>query len=834
MRRTMAPLDHQHNDAKWQALWAKAGVFATSEDRSKPKAYLLDMFPYPSGAGLHVGHPEGYTATDIVSRYRRMQGWNVLHPMGWDAFGLPAENYAIKTGVHPAKTTAQATETFKRQIRAIGLSYDWDREINTTDPGYLRWTQWIFSRLYERGLAYQALVPINWCTSCKTGLANEEVHNGGCERCGAPVERRDMKQWMLRITSYADRLLEDLEGLDWPESTMAMQKHWIGRSEGAEIDFPTPAGPIKVFTTRPDTIFGATYMVLSPEHKLVDALTTSAQREAVVAYRHGARKKSDLERTDLAKEKTGVALGGMATNPATGQPIPVWIADYVLAGYGTGAIMAVPAHDSRDHEFARKFGLPIVEVVKGGKDVQAEAFEDEGVATGSPPIDGLATPEAKKTLTRWLEARGTGKLAISYRLRDWVFSRQRYWGEPFPLVHCQGSCGVVLIPDEQLPVLLPDVEKYEPTGTGESPLAAIQSWVSTTCPKCGGPAERETDTMPNWAGSCWYYLRFLDPRNPREPWSKDQAKFWLPVDLYVGGAEHAVLHLLYARFWHKVLYDMGWVFCKEPFQKLRHQGMVLAFSYQNARGGYHGYDELDFGVDPAVLKATGETLTSQVEKMSKTKMNVVNPDDVILKYGADGLRLYEMFMGDFEAQKPWDVRGIEGVARFLARAWRLCDEWTEAKAPADDPHLRLRHKTIMVVGERIDAFKFNTAISALMEYASALVQGATRADLETFYQLLSPFAPHLCEEAWERLGQSPFVCAQPWPSFDRTLAIGETVTVAVQVNGKLRGTFDAARGAADDDLRALALALPNVQKFVGDKAPRKVIVVKGALVNVVV
>jgi leucyl-tRNA synthetase len=832
----MAALDHKENDARWQKAWADANVFrASDDDRSRPKAYILDMFPYPSGEGLHVGHPEGYTATDILTRYRRMHGWNVLHPMGWDAFGLPAENYAIKTGVHPAKTTAKAIETFKRQIQGIGLSYDWTRELSTTDPDYFRWTQWIFLKLHEKGLAYEANVPINWCPSCKTGLANEEVHNGNCERCGTPVERRDMRQWMLKITAYADRLLEDLDSLDWPESTVAMQRNWIGRSLGAEIDFPTPAGPLKVFTTRPDTIYGATYMVLAPEHPLVEALTTPGQRAEVEAYRQKARAKSDLERTDLAKEKSGVFTGGTATNPANGQQIPVWIADYVLAGYGTGAIMAVPAHDERDHEFARKFGLPIIEVVKVGGEVnvQEAATAGDGIAVNSPVIDGLPTAEAKTKIIAWLEEKGLGKGAVNYRLRDWVFSRQRYWGEPIPVVHCPKD-GAVPVPYELLPVTLPEVERYDTTGTGESPLAAIRTWVETKCPRCGGRAERETNTMPNWAGSCWYYLRFIDPKNKEAPFDKEKAAYWLPVDLYVGGGEHAVLHLLYARFWHKFLYDLGLVPTKEPFQKLRHQGMVLAFSYVDELGAHHKYEDIDFEKDPPVHRITGKPLTSQIEKMSKSKHNVINPDQVVAKYGADGLRLYEMFMGDFEAAKPWDVRGIEGVARFLGKAWRAVDEWDPATAPQDDPNLRARHAAIKAVSERIEAFKFNTAVSSLMEFTTACRKAATRDDLETLTLLLSPFAPHLAEACWERLGKPPFACAQAWPKFDPALAVSDTVSVAVQVNGKLRGTFDATRGISEDELKASALALPNVAKYVEGKTPKRIIVVKGALVNIVV
>ncbi|MDY7231677.1 leucine--tRNA ligase [Hyalangium rubrum] len=830
----MSSFDSRTNDRKWQERWEQAGVFRATLHPNRPKAYILDMFPYPSGAGLHVGHPEGYTATDIIARWRRMQGWDVLHPMGWDAFGLPAENYAISTGVHPAKTTAAAIRTFKQQIQALGLSYDWERELSTTSPEYFRWTQWIFLKLHERGLAYQAMVPINWCPKDLTGLANEEVHNGKCERCGTPVERRDMRQWMLKITAYGDRLVDDLEGLDWPESTLAMQRNWIGRSVGAEIEFPTPAGPVRVFTTRPDTLFGATYLVLSPEHPLVPALTTPEQRASVEAYRQASRAKSDMERTDQTRVKTGVATGAMATHPATGQGIPIWIADYVLAGYGTGAIMAVPAHDERDHAFARTFGLPIVEVVRGGQDVQTEPFTGEGVAVNSPAVEGLPTHEAKEKMIAWIQERGVGKATTTYRLRDWVFSRQRYWGEPIPIIHCQRGCGAVPVPEDQLPVTLPDVERYEPSGTGESPLAAMRHWVETTCPQCGGPAERETNTMPNWAGSCWYYLRFTDPRNAQAPFNRKAADAWLPVDLYVGGTEHAVLHLLYARFWHKFLFDLGLLSTREPFQKLRHQGMVLAYSYQDSQGRYRGYDEIDLSTEPPTLKEDGSSLASRIEKMSKSKKNVINPDEVVERYGADGLRLYEMFMGDFELSKPWDVRGIEGVSRFLGRVWRLVDEWAAAKAPSDDPHLRLRHATIQAVGERIELFKFNTAISSLMEYVGELVHGATRADLETLTLLLSPFAPHTAEAMWERLGHAPFACTQPWPTFDPALTVKESVTVAVQVNGKLRATFDVPRGTPDEALKARALELVPVQRHLEGKVPKRIIVVRGTLVNVVV
>jgi leucyl-tRNA synthetase len=839
------PYDHKIAEPKWRERWRAAGLHRTVHDASKPKFYALDMFPYPSGSGLHVGHCEGYTATDIITRSKRMQGWNVLHPMGWDAFGLPAENYAIKTGVHPRVTTENAIANFRRQIDSIGFAYDWDREINTTDPAYVRWTQWIFLRLHERGLAYEGVVPINWCPSCKTGLANEEVSQGRCERCGSQVERKDMRQWLLRITRYADRLLEDLAEVDWPESTLTMQRNWIGRSEGAEVAFPildaarAPTGDeIRVFTTRPDTLFGATYMVLAPEHPLVARITTPEQAQAVAGYQAQARLKSDLERTDLAKEKTGAFTGGYAQNPVNGEAIPVWIADYVLISYGTGAIMAVPAHDERDYDFAVKFALPIRTVVvppDGRPAEPGQAFVGEGVNVDSGLITGLPTAAAKKTITAWLEAQGKGKGAVTYRLRDWVFSRQRYWGEPIPIVHC-AACGVVPVPEDQLPVRLPEVERYAPSGTGESPLAAMESWVATTCPSCGGPARRETNTMPQWAGSCWYYLRFLDPRNDAEPWAKAVERQWMPVDLYVGGAEHAVLHLLYARFWHKVLYDLGWVSTKEPFRKLRHQGTVLAQTYQDAMGRYHEFAEVDFRGDQAVLKSTGGALKVSVEKMAKSMMNGVNPDDVVRDHGADVLRLYEMFMGDFELPKPWDPRAIEGCSRFLKRVWRLVEEHDPARAPQDDPNLRVRHKTIKKVTSDLEALKFNTAIAALMEFTNALhAQGATREDLVTLVKLLGPFAPFLGDEAWERLGAGAgFLVEQLWPTHDEALTRDAVVTLAVQVNGKLRGNLDVARDADESTVREKALALPNVAKHVEGKTVRKVIVVPGKIVNVVV
>jgi leucyl-tRNA synthetase len=845
----------EHYDAKiiepkWQERWEKAGVFRAGADPGQKKFYILDMFPYPSGAGLHVGHPEGYTATDILSRFKRMQGYNVLHPMGWDAFGLPAENHAIATGQHPREVTKKNVANFKRQIKSLGFSYDWDREVDTTDPAYYKWTQWIFLQLYKKGLAYEGVSPINFCPSCRTGLANEEVHQGGCERCGTAVERRDMRQWLLKITAYADRLLADLDGLDWPGSTLAMQRNWIGRSEGAEVlfagDSPESAAgkTLKIFTTRPDTLFGATYMVLSPEHPLVDAFTTEAQRVAVAAYQEQARAKSDLERTDLAKDKTGVFTGGFAVNPVNREKIPVWVADYVLISYGTGAIMAVPAHDSRDFQFARKFSLPIRRVVapvaKGtpSEPFQPEenlesAFEEEGVAVNSGPFDELPSAEFKRLITKWLEEKKAGKGAVNYRLRDWVFSRQRYWGEPIPIVHCAPCGGPVPVPEEQLPVLLPDVAKYEPTGTGESPLAAVEEWVRTTCPRCGGPARRETNTMPQWAGSCWYYLRYIDPVNTTAAWSPETEKAWMGpngVDLYVGGAEHAVLHLLYARFWHKVLFDLGLVSSNEPFHKLRHQGMILSYSYQDSLGAYHSYDEIDFSKTPPTLKATGEVLRELKEKMSKSKKNVISPDDVIGRHGADAMRLYEMFMGDFEAEKPWDMRTVEGVTRFLFKVWRLLDA---PRVPGDKTE-RARHRAIHAVTDRIENFKFNTAIASLMEYANGLTGGVADEDLETLSLLLSPLAPHLAEELWEQRGGKGLVCVHTWPRANPALLVEDFVEYPVQVNGRLKDRLSVPVGTPAAGVLAAAKLLPKVVESLEGQNLLKEIHVPGRMVNFVI
>jgi len=816
-------------EKKWQNYWEKNKTFRTREDPAIPRErrfYCLDMFPYPSSAGLHIGHPEGYTATDIICRYKRMRGYAVLHPMGWDSFGLPAENYAIKTGTHPRTTTLGNIDGFRRQIKALGFSYDWDREVSTCDPEYFRWTQWIFLQLYNAGLAYQAIVPINFCPSCRTGLANEEVKDGRCERCHTEVVRKDMKQWMLRITAYADRLLADLDLLDWPEPIKLMQRNWIGRSVGAEVDFAiagcerpardTMSRPargsegrddvLRVFTTRPDTLFGATYMCLSPEHPLLEALVTDEQRAAVMAYAEAAKNKSDLDRTDLAKEKTGVFVGSYAINPVNNARIPIWVADYVLISYGTGAIMAVPAHDERDFEFAQKFSLPIIEVVSAdGKThgIPKEALTLDGYAVNSGEFDGLSTSECKQKITAKLTAMGKGKEAVHYKLRDWVFSRQRYWGEPIPLVHCE-RCGTVALPESALPLTLPEVEAYTPTGTGESPLAAMRDWVAATCPKCGGPAERETDTMPQWAGSCWYYIRFLDARNTAAFASPEKIAYWLPVDLYIGGAEHAVLHLLYARFWHKFLFDKGFVQSPEPFMRLVNQGLIM---------GEDG------------------------QKMSKSLGNVVNPDEVIAQHGADTLRLYEMFLGPLEMSKPWNMSGIMGVRRFLERALRLFDKPFGEGADSADDHARLRHRTIRKVTEDIEHLSMNTAISALMVYVTELGKRDTlaRTDAETLALLLSPFAPHLGEELWALTGGHDTTLAyEKWPAFDPALTVQDTVEVVFQVNGKVRDKAHFARNTDAAALEAAARASERVAPWIAGKEIVKTICVPDKLVNIVV
>lgn len=818
----MAKYPFEQIEPKWQKYWEEHKTFKAVEDPSFSKdrrRYVLDMFPYPSAQGLHVGHPEGYTATDIYCRYLRMNGYNVLHPMGFDAFGLPAENYAIKTGTHPATTTRANINKFRTQIKALGFSYDWDREVSTCEADYYKWTQWIFLKLFEKGLAYEAETPINWCPSCKTGLANEEVKDGVCDRCGTRVTRKRIRQWILKITAYAERLLEDLDLLDWPEPVKLMQRNWIGKSEGANVIFKIDGhdSELEIYTTRPDTLFGATYMVLAPEHPLVEKITTPVQKAAVQAYLDAAAKKSDLERTDLAKEKTGVFSGAYAINPVNNTKIPIWIADYVLISYGTGAIMAVPAHDDRDWDFAKAFNLPIIQVVDGeppsaGKDYSQSpeiCTTADGWAVNSGPFDGTPTAEFKQKIVSWLEEKGIGKRAVNYKLRDWIFSRQRYWGEPIPIVHCE-SCGIVPLSEDQLPLTLPEVQTYAPTGTGESPLAGITDWVNTTCPKCGGKAKRETNTMPQWAGSCWYYLRYLDPRNTKEFASKKAIEYWMPVDLYVGGTEHAVLHLLYSRFWHKVLYDLGLVNTKEPFQRLVNQGMIL---------GEDG------------------------QKMSKSRGNVINPDDIIKEYGADSMRVYEMFMGPLEVSKPWATAGLVGVSRFLERLWALSEkplvESPKIAGLAEDQIqdiLRLLHKTIKKVSDDTATLNFNTAISAMMVYSSELakLEKLPLSFWEPLVQLVAPYAPHLAEELWEKLGHTELVSKSQWPRYDAGLAADREATIVVQVNGKIRDKFVTPIGTDRTELEKAALELPAIQKWLTGTTIVKVISVPDKLVNIVV
>ncbi|MFC0215848.1 leucine--tRNA ligase [Paenibacillus chartarius] len=799
-------------EPKWQKYWDDKKTFRTLDSSDKPKFYALDMFPYPSGAGLHVGHPEGYTATDIVSRYKRMRGYNVLHPMGWDAFGLPAEQYALQTGRHPRDITKENIDNFRRQIKSLGFSYDWDREISTTDPEYYKWTQWIFIQLYKKGLAYVDEVPVNWCPELGTVLANEEVIDGKSERGGFPVIRMPMRQWVLKITEYAERLLEDLEELDWSESIKDMQRNWIGKSKGAEVRFDIDghAGKqLTVFTTRPDTLFGATYCVLAPEHELVDVITTAEQKQAVVDYREAAARKSDLERTDLAKDKTGVFTGAYAINPVSGAKVPVWIADYVLGGYGTGAIMAVPGHDERDWEFASKFGLPIVEVVQGG-DVSKEAFTGDGPHVNSEFLNGLTNEAAIAKMIEHLEAEGRGQGKITYRLRDWLFSRQRYWGEPIPILHLEDGT-MKPVPESELPLLLPEVDEIKPSGTGESPLANVAEWVNTVDPETGMKARRETNTMPQWAGSCWYYLRFIDPHNNDALCSPEKQKEWLPVDLYIGGAEHAVLHLLYARFWHKVLYDIGVVATKEPFHKLVNQGMIL-----------------------------GENM----EKMSKSRGNVVNPDDIVGKYGADTLRLYEMFMGPLEATKPWNTNGVEGAYRFLARVWRLFvgeDGQLSPRISAEETmgseaFKRTWHRSVKKITEDYEALRFNTAISQLMIFVNEAYKTEVLPleAMKQFVQMLSPIAPHLAEELWEKLGGTESITYVPWPQYDEAWTVDNEIEIVVQVNGKIADRVKIAADLDEAAMQELALGLDRVKELSAGKTVRKVITVKGKLVNIVV
>jgi len=875
------PYDFKAIEARWQSYWLEHETFRAELDPSRPKHYILDMFPYPSGEGLHVGHPKGYISTDVLARYRRMRGFNVLHPMGWDAFGLPAEQHAMETGTHPRLTTRRNIDTYRRQLRALGLSYDWSREIDTTDPGYVKWTQWIFARLHERGLAYRAEVPVNWCPALGTVLANEEVIDGKSERGGHPVVRMPMKQWILRITRYADRLLEDLEELDWPEPIKKMQRDWIGRSEGARIRFTLPehGEEIEVFTTRPDTLFGATYMVLAPEHPLVQKITTPDRRAEVERYVAEAAGRSERSRLAPGEDRTGVFTGATALHPTRGERIPIWIADYVLASYGTGAIMAVPGHDERDHAFARTFDLPIVEVVSGGNVAEA-AYVGDGVNVNSGFLDGLSTPEAKERMTAWLEEQGRGERGVSYKLRDWLFSRQRYWGEPFPILHMPDG-STKLVPDSDLPVLLPELDDYHPSGEFEAPLERVRSWVETADPESGQAARRDPNTMPQWAGSCWYYLRFCDPKNENEPWSREAERYWMPVDLYVGGAEHAVLHLLYSRFWHKVLYDLDLVHTKEPFRKLLNQGLILGYSYR-----YYD-DNVDDAADAvphcfassavsvsgegAIASATGRPVKARwvhlknvrfaadgtplhptrddlpleevVERMSKSRGNVINPDEVISEFGADAMRLYELFMGPFDKGAPWSSDSISGVLRFLQRAYRmLVDEEAPGEpirelpaSEGSDDQKRLLARTIDGVTRDIEALQFNTAISKLMVFLRDVAREAPlpRPAAEGFVLLLAPFAPHLAEEMWQRLGHTGSLALETWPEPDARWLVSETIQLAVQVNGKRRDEIEVPADADEAAIRELALATEGVRRHLGDRAPRKVIVVPGRLVNVV-
>lgn len=835
-------------EPKWQKFWDANKTFKAVEDPKFPenkRMYVLDMFPYPSAAGLHVGHPEGYTATDIYCRYLRMNGYNVLHPMGYDAFGLPAENYAIKTGTHPRTTTNANIEHFTQQIKALGFSYDWDRCVSTCEPEYYKWTQWIFLQLYKKGLAYEAQTPINWCPSCMTGLANEEVKDGKCDRCHSEVTHKTIRQWILKITDYADRLDSDLEGLDWPESVKLMQHNWIGKSTGAEVTFTVADKEGKatdqtltVYTTRCDTLFGATYMVVSPEHKIVPAITTEGQKSAVEAYIEQAAKKSDLERTDLNKDKTGVFSGSYAINPVNGKLIPIWIADYVLISYGTGAIMAVPAHDDRDWEFAKKFNLPIIEVLKSEVNVQEEAWTKDGIHVNSEFLDGLNKKDAIAKMLEFLEEKKIGRKAINYKLRDWVFSRQRYWGEPIPLVHCP-DCGTVPVPEEELPLKLPEVKSYQPTGTGESPLAAIDSWVNCKCPKCGKASKRETNTMPQWGGSCWYYLRYLDPKNEKAFCSKEAEKYWMPVDLYIGGAEHAVLHLLYARFWHKVLYDCGVVTTKEPFQRLVNQGMITSFAYQRKNKTLVPVDEVEIREDgKAYEKATGEQLEQIIAKMSKSLKNVVNPDDEIKAYGADSVRMYEMFMGPLTMSKPWSTQGIVGIHRFLERVWAVSEK-PMAEIDITGKLISARKtfaQTIKKVTEDTATLNFNTAISQMMIFINEISKLDTipTAMWSDFVKVLSPYAPHLGEELWEKLGNKDTIAYVQWPTVSEDFCKDDAKTIVVMVNGKLRAKFQAAPGTADDELKAMAQDNEDAKKFLDGKEIVKCVVVKDKLVNFVV
>ena len=810
----MERYEHQKIEAKWREKWAAAHVYRTTENPGKEKFYILDMFPYPSGVGLHVGHPKGFIATDVIARYKRMNGCNVLHPMGWDAFGLPAEQYALKNKVHPMISTDENIARYKKQLEKISLDYDWEREISTTYPSFYKWTQWTFIQMFKRGLVFQSNEPINWCPSCLTGLANEDLEDGACERCGTPIEKKKLPQWVIKITDYADRLLADLDKLEWQEHIKELQRNWIGRSEGAKITFKVVCHSdqhesdveesqkneelnIDVFTTRPDTLFGATYMVLAPEHEIINNEKLHINNRAEVeAYQKETQKKSEIERTTEGREKTGVKLEGvMATNPANGAEIPIYIADYVLADYGTGAIMAVPAHDQRDWEFAKKYNIKIIDVI-AGRENSDSAYTGTGVLMNAGDFEGMDNEDAKKAITEKVG----GEMTVNYKLRDWVFSRQRYWGEPIPLVHCE-KCGVVPVPENELPLTLPDVESYEPTGTGESPLAAITDWVNTTCPTCGGPAKRETNTMPQWAGSSWYHLRYIDPTNNDALVDREKEKYWSPVDFYVGGAEHATRHLIYARFWHKFLYDIGVVSYDEPYKKLQTVGLIMA---EDGR------------------------------KMSKRWGNVINPDDVIDRFGSDTFRMYEMFMGPFEASIAWSTESMVGPRKFIERVWKFSGNgFTSATSPRI---LKELHKTVKKVGEDINAMKYNTAIAQMMTLLNMMEKekNMTASDFSLLLKILSPFCPHVTQELWSQMGHETFLVHEAWPQYDAMLIVDDEITLAVQVNGKVRDTIIVSTDISEDDVKAQALASEKVQKYTAGIEPKKVIYVKGKLVSIVV
>ena len=795
--------NHKEIEKKWQEYWDKNNSYTTKEDSKNPKFYVLDMFPYPSGEGLHVGHPKGYVATDIIARMKRAQGFNVLHPMGWDAFGLPAENFAIKTGTHPEVITAKNIANIKRQMRMIGLSYDWDREINTTDPEYYKWTQWIFLKLFENGLAYKKNLPINWCPSCKTGLANEEVADGKCERCGAETTKKDIDQWVLKITNYADKLLEGLDDIDWPDKIKEMQKNWIGRSEGLEIKFLiNNSKEVSVFTTRIDTLFGCTYLVLAPEHPLINELPIE-NKEEVLAYIEKAKNKSERDRISEVKDKSGVELKGVtAINPINGKEIRVFIADYVLAHYGTGAVMAVPAHDERDFDFAKKYNIEIIEVIDGKNKKEGEAFTEDGILFNSPNFDGLSSEEGRTKVGEFLAKQEKAEKKVNYKLRDWVFSRQRYWGEPIPIIHCS-RCGMVTVPESELPLKLPHVDKYEPTGTGESPLAAITDWVNVKCPKCGGEAKRETNTMPQWAGSCWYYLRFLDAHNSKEIFKKEIEKKWMPVDLYVGGAEHAVLHLLYSRFWHKFMYDIGVVSTKEPFYKLRNIGLILAPDGQ---------------------------------KMSKSKGNVISPDVIVDEFGADTLRCYEMFMGPFDQAIQWNEQGVKGVSRFLTRLWDTIIECKDNKESSAEVIANV-HKLNKKVSDDLSKMKFNTPIASFMEFVNYISEKKSelgRAEIERILKLLSIFTPHLCEELWNIIGNKEGILLEKWPEADSSLIKEEKVTIIVQIDGKVRDRIEIEVDASKEEVEKFAMESEAVKKWTEGKEIKEVFFVENKLINICV